>query len=97
VWHEIDDRRAPVRVVGSRDDPSGLVEEDVVEWLLFDALPVDFDDVVLIDDRVELARLTVHLNPPFTNQLVRVPSGRDSRAREKGIQSHLTIVVGLDE
>lgn len=96
VRDEIDDSRAPLRIVRSRDDPGRLVQEHVVKGLALHALPVYLDDIVEIDDRVELACLTVHGYPPFTNQLVGTPPRRDSCAREKHIQPHFTILVRLD-
>ena len=45
VADEVDDGRAPLRVARGRHDAERLVQEDVGQLLLADALAVDLDDV----------------------------------------------------
>jgi hypothetical protein len=55
-------------------------------WL--DTLAVDLHDVVPSDNRVQLARGTVHQHSPARDQLVGAAAGRHTRTGEEGIQSH---------
>ena len=71
---EIDDGGAPLRVAGGRDDAGRLVQEHVRELLLCDRLPVDFDAVGGLHERVQLAGLAVDEHTPSLDQIVRLPA-----------------------
>ena len=88
VPDEIDDRRAALRVARRRDDPERLVEQDVRELLLADAVAVDLDDVPRGDERVELTAPTVDGDPARLDQLVRGAARGDAGAREVAVESH---------
>jgi hypothetical protein len=85
---EPDDRRPPLRVAGGGDDARRLVEQDVRELLLREPLAVQSHVVGGADERVELRRAAVDRDTARFDQLVRLASRRDARAREPGVQAH---------
>ena len=88
VPDEVDDRRAALRVARRRDDAERLVEQDVRELLLADAVAVDLDDVPGGDEGVELTALTVDRDPARLDQLVCGAAGGDAGAREVAVEAH---------
>ena len=85
---EADDRGAAVWVARRRDDSGRLVQKDVRELLRDEKPAVEIDDVTLLDEGVQLAAHTVHAHAAGLDQLVGAPPGRNTRAREVGVQSH---------
>jgi hypothetical protein len=94
VTDEIDDRGTALRVARRRDDPERLVEQNVGELLLPDAVAVDLDDIPRGDEGVELTTRPVDGDAACLDQLVRGAAGRDAGAGEIAVESHATIVAG---
>jgi hypothetical protein len=69
------------------------VEEHVGEGLRGEWFAVKLDGVVRLDERVELARLAVYEDAARLDQLVGLAPGRNSGAREVGVQAHTGIVT----
>ena len=68
--------------------PSGLLQQNVSELLLADALAVDLDDIARGDEGVELAARPVDRDAARLDQLVRRPAGGDAGAGEVAVESH---------
>src|SRR5262245_34804268 len=88
VLHEIDDDRPPMWISRGRDHPGRLVQEHVRERLGDEELPVEVDDVALLDERVQPSRDTVHTDAAPLDQLVCTPPGSDPGAGEVRVQAH---------
>ena len=84
--------RRPCGIARGRHDPRRLVEEDVGERLPRDLLPVQRDDVVRADDRVQPPGLPVHGDAPRLDELVRLAARRDARPGQERVQPHPPII-----
>ena len=88
MLHEIDDDRPPLGITRGRDHPGRLVQEHVGERLGDEELPVEIDDVALLDERVQPGRHAVHTHAAALDQLVGAPPGGDAGAGEVRVQAH---------